>query len=186
MFETFNDLKAGLDPRDSFPDLFDLPFFEIAQKFSVHSKVLNLFGVEAGNTGTGRVHCHWIVSEDKDAAGFGLALDRSVAFHPDNPISNYKMGPDRTVNIQYAFLDSMPVKKILGPAIFHTRNNAKHIFHRKRHASPMVGLNFWHRHQEISAQYTFRNVKGVDAHKVAQQSYSLGIVQIEIDKGRFS
>ena len=43
--------------------------------------------------------------------------------------------------------------RTFGPAVFHARHDAEHVLHAQCDASPMVGLDLWHRHDEVGRQH---------------------------------
>ena len=95
---------------------------------------------------------HGIITEQNGVQVFCGAVERSVAFHSDDTICNDKVGTDRGTNIDNAFVNSDPMKDILGPAITRPWDDAEHVFHTERDAGPMMRFHFRHGYDEIRSE----------------------------------
>src|SRR6266571_7133633 len=81
---------------------------------------------------------HRIIRKYKCVQSALRTVERAVAVHGDNGISDYEVRTNRGADIENAFVDSGPVKDVLGPAVAAARHNAKHVFHAERYHGPVV------------------------------------------------
>src|ERR1700731_4133218 len=93
----------------------------------------------------GSVYRDGVVTKNERAASLGCSLDRTIPFHPDDPVHYGEIGLHGGIYVQDGVVDARPVQHVLGPAVATSGHGPKHVFERQRHACPVVGLEFWHR-----------------------------------------
>ena len=121
-----------------------------------------------------------IIREQDRVEKFGYTVERTVAVHRDDTVSNNEMWSNRRADIENAFVDSCPVKEILGPAVAAPRDNAKHVFQAERDSGPMVGFYFRHGHDEIRCEDDSREPQVAEAGVVCLELRFDKFVAIEI------
>ena len=83
---------------------------------------------------------------------FRRTFERTVAFHSNDPVSNYEMRTDCGANVENALVNAGPVKDVLRPAVTRSGNDSEDILHAECDASPVMGFHFGHGNDEVRCQ----------------------------------
>ena len=114
--------------------------------------VCHLLGKHTESPGASRISSHRIVGKYQCVQSAGGSVQRAVALHRDNRVSDDKVRADRGANVENAFVNAGPMEDVLGPAIAASGDNAKHVFHAQGDPGPVMGFHFRHGHDEIRTQ----------------------------------
>ena len=142
--------------RDWLPNHHDPVRFSIAQKTPALLEVLYGSGVQAHQARTRQFGRNGIMSQHEPTQPPKFTLQRAVALHCFDPVRDYEMNRSRGANIQYAFMDAVPVQNAFRPAVLHPRNDAEHVLHTQRDSGPVMGLHLRHRNNEVRVEHSLR------------------------------
>ena len=136
----------GNRPRwQCFPDQVDAVIRAVAEKMRGPIEMPHAIGVEAHQARTSEVRGDRIVGENDFSEVPMSSVQRPVSLHGNDTVSDDEVHWCRRTDIENAPMDAVPVQNILGPAVFHARYDAEHVFHAECDAGPVVGLDLRHR-----------------------------------------
>ena len=90
-----------------------------------------------------------IIAKQNGVEVFCGPVKGTITFHYDDPIGDHEVWTNRGANVEYTFMDSGPMKDILGPAVSAAGNNPKHVFHAEGDPGPVMCLHLRHGDDEI-------------------------------------
>src|SRR5262245_594198 len=117
---------------------------------------------------------------------FLRSVERAVAFHCDDRVSDHELRTDRGTNVENACVNAGPVDDVLRPAVTGPGHNAKHVLHAERDTGPVVGLHLRHGYDEIRHQDCSREPQVTKTGIVCLELCFDEFVAIEIDEGNLS
>ena len=79
-------------------------------------------------------------------------------------------------------VDSMNVQEVLGPPVDRAGHHPEEVLHARGHAGPVMGLQFWHRHDEIRAQHLGRQGNLLEAHVSTLERHVADVVLVQVDE----
>ncbi len=114
--------------------------------------VCHLLRNHTESPGASRISSHRIVRKYQCVQSAGGAVQRTVALHRDNRVSDDEVRSNGGANVENAFVNTGPMKDVLGPAIAASGDNAKHVFHAQGDPGPVMSFHLRHGHNEIRTQ----------------------------------
>ena len=139
------DHLEGLRRRiDDFSNLVDECKRSVAKESRALANMTDSIGMKSHQSRAGCIGGHWIIRKHDLSQGTRCAVERPVAFHRQNPISNYEADRNGGAQIKDALLNAFPMENILGPTVSRTRHDTEHVLHTERDARPVMGLNLGH------------------------------------------
>ena len=101
----------------SIPNLVDVHRFSIAKKPRSFADVHDFLRIEAHQSSAGSVCCYWIISKHNLAERSRSTVERAIALHRDDAVSDHEMNGNSCAHIENAFLYAFPVQNILRPSV---------------------------------------------------------------------
>src|SRR6202521_4219589 len=120
-------------------------------------------GIETHQTCAGEVCGDGIIGENDLAQMSMSSIQRSVAFHGDDTVRDYKVNWRRRTDVEDATVDSFPVEDVLGPTVLGAGDHTEHIFHAQRDTGPVMCFDLWHRHYEVRGENSPRQPQMLQA-----------------------
>jgi len=155
---------------------------KISQETARCSDVRDSVWDKSKHAGQSCIGCDWIIREQNDSELLCGSVERTVAFHGNDRISNYKMRPNSRADIQDAFVDPCPMENVFRPAVSIAGDNPKHVFQTQCDAGPVVCFHFRHRHDEIRCEYGSWKPQVAETGIISTKLRFDRFVTIEIDK----
>src|ERR1035437_434852 len=144
------DYLEGLRRRiDDFSNLVDECCRSIAEESRSLANVNDSIGMKSHQSRAGCIGGHWIIRKHDLSQSARGAVERPVAFHRHNPVSDHEADWHRSAKIKDALLNTIPMEHILRPSVSRTRHDAEHVLHTERDARPVMSLDLGHGDQEI-------------------------------------
>src|ERR1035441_8474440 len=82
--------------------------------------------IDAHKPGAGRIGRYWIVRENNSAKAAQFSLQWAVSLHRLDPVGDHEVDRDGRTDIEDALVNSVPMEKVLRPAVFHPRHHGEH------------------------------------------------------------
>src|SRR5207249_3281110 len=120
--------------------------------------------------------------EQKGSQAFCPTIERSVAFHANDSVSDDKVRANCRADVENALVNSGPVENILRPAVPAAWDNTKHVFHAERDAGPVVRLHLRHGHDEVRCEDGSREPEMSETGIVGLELCLDELVAIQINK----
>src|SRR5579864_6710346 len=138
MSELRNYIEWSCRRRKAIPHLINEGRRDVPQELRALADVNYSVRLEAHESGACRVSSNRIVRKHDLSQRTSSAVEWAVPFHCHNAVGDNEVDRDGRAYINDAFLNSLPVENVLGPAVPRPGYGAEHVLHTERHAYPVV------------------------------------------------
>src|SRR5580658_8305083 len=128
----------------SFRQHRDPILMQVAKELASLREMPNLQRIESHQACAGRIGRDGIIGEHDLPKLAGASLQWSIAFHSGYAVCDHEVNRNRCADVENAFVNSVPVQRVLGPAVLHTGHDAKHVLQAQRYPSPVMRLYLRH------------------------------------------
>ena len=172
--------EGGADGSDGFAKLLNLRWFHVAEHGGGAGEIVYFFGADTHDAACGGVRGNGIVTEDEDASGLGISLNRAIPFHAEDAIDDDEIGAGGGVDIENGAIDTSPMKNVFWPAIATARHDAEKILHGESDAGPMMRFELGHGDEKVDAEDGLGQVELLEKRGAGFEFDALDIVNVEI------